>query len=165
MDVDLKVIQSFEAAAPVKLMEDRELRQVKVPPDLLQATALAYGLDLHHLPICDVSIPDERFEDLWIYSGMRLRKLLSEGQNIVIHRLGGLGRTGMIGARLLVELGLEPEVAIRRVRAARPGSIGTHDQGLTLREPRPCPEPLDPGNEQIGRWNPAKGVCCGAVGS
>lgn len=85
-------------------------------------------MEWHHLPIRDGSIPDELFEDLWIYSGMRLRKLLSDGQNIVIHCKGGLGRTGMIGARLLVELGLEPEVAISRVRAARPGSIETHFQ-------------------------------------
>ena len=104
-------------------MEDHELREVKVLPDQLQAGASAHGMEWHHLAVRDVSIPDEHFEDLWIYSGLRLRKLLSQGQNIAIHCRGGLGRTGMIGARLLVELGLEPDVAISQVRAARPGSI------------------------------------------
>jgi ADP-ribosyl-[dinitrogen reductase] hydrolase len=136
LDTDLKTIKSFGAAALVTLMEDRELQQVRVHPERLHATALANGLEWHHLPIRDVGVPDEQFEDLWIYSGLRLRKLLSHGQNIVIHCLGGLGRTGMIGARLLAELGLEPELAIRRVREARPGSIETCDQEEHVRRCR-----------------------------
>ena len=39
--------------------------------------------------------------------------LLAGGNNIVIHCHGGLGRTGMIGARLLVEFGDQPDVAFR----------------------------------------------------
>lgn len=128
LDADLEAIQSFGAAALVTLMEDHELREVKVLPEQLEASVSAHGMEWHHLPIRDVSIPDEHFEILWVYSGLRLRKLLSQGQNIVIHCRGGLGRTGMIGARLLVELGLEPDTAIRRVRTARPGSIETPDQ-------------------------------------
>jgi ADP-ribosyl-[dinitrogen reductase] hydrolase len=128
LEADLKVIQSFGAAALVTLMEDDELRDVKVSPEQLHAGTLAHGLEWHHLPIRDVSTPHECFEGLWVYSGMRFRKLLTHGRNIVIHCLGGLGRTGMIAARLLVELGLAPEEAIRRVRAARAGAIETADQ-------------------------------------
>ena len=46
------------------------------------------------------------------------------------HCRGGLGRAGMISARLLVESGVEPEVAIAKVRAARPGAIETREQEL-----------------------------------
>lgn len=141
LDADLKVIQSFGAVALVTLMEDHELRYFKVLPDQLQAGALAHGMEWHHLPIQDVSIPDEHFEDLWVYSGLRLRQLLGQGQNIVIHCKGGLGRTGMIGARLLVELGVEPEVAIHRVRAARPGSIETLAQEEHVRKCRGIESP------------------------
>jgi ADP-ribosylglycohydrolase/protein-tyrosine phosphatase len=141
LDADLKVIQSFGTSALVTLMEDHELREVKVLPDQLQAGALAHGMEWHHLPIRDASIPDEHFEILWGYSGLRLRRLLLQGQNIVIHCRGGLGRTGMIGARLLVELGVKPDVAIRRVRAARPGSIETLGQGEHVRECRRIASP------------------------
>ena len=44
------------------------------------------------------------------------------------HCKGGLGRAGMVAARLLVESGYTPEDAIERVRAARPGAIETQAQ-------------------------------------
>ena len=45
-----------------------------------------------------------------------------------IHCRAGLGRSGMIAARLLVERGMAPEQAIIEVRAARPGAIETEAQ-------------------------------------
>ncbi len=71
---------------------------------------------------------DERFEDQWTYSGTRLRDLLVKGEKIVIHCLGGLGRTGTIAGRLLVEFGASPNEAIRVVRSARIGTIETRKQ-------------------------------------
>lgn len=141
LDADLKAIQSFGAAALVTLMEDHELREAKVLPDELQASASAHGMEWHCLPIRDMSIPGEHFEDLWTYSGLRLRKLLSQGQNVVIHCRCCLGRTGMIGARLLSELGVEPDAAIRRVTAARSGSIETRDQEEYVRGCRKVKSP------------------------
>ena len=41
---------------------------------------------------------------------------------------GGLGRAGMMAARISVELGTEPEQAIRMVRRARSGAIETYTQ-------------------------------------
>jgi hypothetical protein len=53
------------------------------------------------------------------------RDFLTEG----IRNTGAwLGRAGMIAARLLAELGIEPATAIRRVRAVRPGAIETRQQ-------------------------------------
>ena len=53
------------------------------------------------------------------------RDFLTEG----IRNTGAwLGRAGMIVALLLVELGIEPAVAIRRVRAVRPHAIETCQQ-------------------------------------
>ena len=50
---------------------------------------------------------------------------LRDGESIVLHCKGGLGRTGMVAARLLVELGCMPEEAIVAVRQARSGTIET----------------------------------------
>jgi len=45
------------------------------------------------------------------------------GEAIVIHCRGGLGRTGIVAARLLVEFGEAPEGALFRVRRARAGTV------------------------------------------
>ena len=93
-----------------------------------------------HLPIADVATPDERFEQQWETAGVELRWTLRGGRDVVIHCRDGLGRAGTIGARLLIELGMEPKATIKRVRTARPGAIETRQQEdyalrLTAREP------------------------------
>jgi ADP-ribosyl-[dinitrogen reductase] hydrolase len=85
-------------------------------------------IEWFHLPIVDVSIPDERFEQEWKGAGNKLRKILREGGAVLVHCRGGLGRAGTIAARLLVELGIAPPKAIANVRAVRPGAIETREQ-------------------------------------
>jgi ADP-ribosyl-[dinitrogen reductase] hydrolase len=80
------------------------------------------------LPIRDVSIPGPEFEAVSPAASERLRSYLDVGENIVVHCRGGLGRAGMISPRLLVETGVDPEVAIARDRAARPSVIQTSGQ-------------------------------------
>src|SRR5260370_42319106 len=94
-------------------MEDHEFRLLHVPN--LGATVERAGMEWHHLPIRDVSIPNEHFENLWVYSGHRLRGALAAGRKVLVHCRGGLGRSGMIAAGLLVEMGEEPKEASRRV--------------------------------------------------
>jgi protein-tyrosine phosphatase len=126
--VDLQAIKSSGAKALVTLMETEELAKVQVPVSELRDKTGALGIEWHHLPIRDVDVPDDEFENQWETSGPRLRSLLLEGNKIVIHCLGGLGRTGTIAARLLVEFGASPPEAIKAVRIARTGSIETAQQ-------------------------------------
>lgn len=134
---DLQVIQSFGAKALVTLMESEELDEVNVPFALLGSSAKEFGLEWHHLPVRDVHVPDDRFEDLWTYSGLRLRNILARGESIVIHCRGGLGRTGTVAGRLLVEFGDKPETAISKVRKARSGTIEPGPQEKYVRNSRP----------------------------
>jgi len=134
---DLEAIKSSGAKALVTLMEIDELSAVQVPLTELSAKAASYGLEWHHLPIRDVDVPDERFEDLWTYSGVRLRSLLVKGEKIVIHCLGGLGRTGTVAGRMLVEFGVTPGDAIKAIRSARTGTIETRKQEEYVRNCKP----------------------------
>lgn len=88
----------------------------------------AFGIRWVHLPIVDVWVPGRVFEEEWEVAGEELRQILREDGRIVLHCRGGLGRTGTISARLLVEFGMVPREAIRRVRAARSGAIQTREQ-------------------------------------
>jgi len=54
-----------------------------------------------------------------------------------VHCRGGLGRSGMIAARMLVELGTPADEAIARVRSARPGAVETSEQVAYVRAVRP----------------------------
>ena len=93
----------------------------------------AGGIDWRHLPIADYSVPNEAFEKQWETDGRDIRALLRGGGDVLVHCKGGLGRAGMIAARLLVELGMTPEEAIREVRRARQGAIETPAQLALVR--------------------------------
>jgi ADP-ribosyl-[dinitrogen reductase] hydrolase len=123
LDADFKFIVAWGATAVVTLMHDRESRRPSIA-DLRKAAARA-SLEWHHLPIADGGVPVGEFEHTWTKSGPRLRAILRASGRVLVHCRGGLGRSGMIAARLLVELGEVPAIAIERVRHARPGAIET----------------------------------------
>lgn len=135
LTLDLAAITAWGARHLVTLVEPAELSELKVP-QLGQAAHQA-GLRWYHLPIADYSVPNENFERQWCDAGRTLRQALRHGENVLVHCKGGLGRAGMIAARLLVELGLPPVTAIRAVRRARPGAIETPAQLALVRRTLP----------------------------
>ena len=126
LSLDLDAIRDWGAAAVVTLVEPKELTLLRV--ERLGKEVLRRKMLWFHLPIVDVSTPDEGFERQWDVAGEELRILLRSGRHVLVHCRGGLGRAGTIGARLLIELGMEPATAIRQVRAVRPGAIETREQ-------------------------------------
>jgi predicted CoA-binding protein/protein-tyrosine phosphatase len=130
---DLAAISAFGASVVISLMEGWELSQVAADPVQLQAAVAAYGMEWHHLPISDMGVPDRVFELAWPAVRARIQTLLGRGETVFFHCLAGLGRTGTVVARFLVEGGEDPEQAIERVRRARPGTIQTAEQEAHVR--------------------------------
>jgi len=126
LSLDLDAVRDWGAAAVVTLVEPKELVVLRV--ERLGEEVLRRRMWWFHLPIIDVSTPDEGFERQWEVAGNELRMLLRSGRDVLVHCRGGLGRAGTIAARLLIELGMEPATAIRQVRAVRPGAIETLEQ-------------------------------------
>jgi ADP-ribosyl-[dinitrogen reductase] hydrolase len=124
--LDLDTVRDWGAAAVVTLLEPKELTLLRV--ERLGDEVLRRDMQWFHLPIADVSVPDEQFEQTWDVAGKELRSMLRRRSDVVVHCRGGLGRAGIIAARLLAELGMEPTKAIACVRAVRPGAIETRDQ-------------------------------------
>src|SRR4051812_10557704 len=102
----------------------------------------AAGLPVGRWPIVDVSVPCTQFEATWQEASGRIRSLLEKGGNVLIHCKGGRGRAGMIAARLLVEMGVNPGEAIANVRAVRDGAVETREQERWVEAGRVCSLPV-----------------------
>lgn len=132
--LDLEVIRKWGAEILVSLIEDHEFAKVGIadighmmPPQIMHL----------RLPIADAGIPDAVWEGSWRQEGGIIRSVLRRGGKVCIHCMGGLGRTGLVAARLLVEFGVHPEEAMREVRAARPGTIENDSQEDYVRSLEP----------------------------
>jgi ADP-ribosyl-[dinitrogen reductase] hydrolase len=132
---DLDVIAGWNAAAVVTLVEDHEIKALKIK-DIGHEVRRRF-MEWHHWPIADVSVPAAFFDLMWYGRSTSLRRLLGGGSRILIHCKGGLGRAGMVAARLLADFGETPDAAIAKVRAARPGAIETPEQKAWVAQSRP----------------------------
>ena len=123
---DLDAIDQWGAATVISLIEDHEMEALKVTN--LGTEIRARGIGWVHLPITDVSIPDHRFQSGWLTARGKVLDQLKSGGKVVVHCKGGLGRAGLVSARILNELGVQVDRAIELVREARPGAIETTEQ-------------------------------------
>lgn len=125
LDIDLDAIRAWGAEALVSLIEPKEYQSLGVEalPERAKARMAHFSL-----PIPDYGLPGPEWETQWEQAGPLLRSILRRGGSVCVHCKGGLGRSGTIAARLLVELGVSPVEAVRRVRAARKGAIETREQ-------------------------------------
>lgn len=137
LGVDLDAIAAWGAQLVLTLVEPEELKALRVPR--LGLEVQRRGLRWLHLPIADFGVPAESFERAWVAQGAEIRALLRAGSDVLVHCKGGLGRAGMVAARLLVELGWAPDEAIRAVRRVRRGAIETPGQLALVRRTLPQP--------------------------
>lgn len=132
LSIDLEAIRVWGAQAVVTLMEDWELRQYGVSQ--LGSAAEGLGMQWFHLPIVDGAAPSVDWDEAWSSThGKALHRLLDAGGSVLIHCLGGRGRTGTVAAKLLIERGADADLAIQNVREAREGAVETLEQENYLR--------------------------------
>lgn len=129
--MDITCIKTWGAGALVTILEEHEFELLGVPE--LGAVASEHALEWIYLSIRDSDTPSSPFEEAWPAARERIKSHLSSGQGVVFHCRGGLGRTGLVVARLLIEEGISPDDAIHQVRQARPGTIETWEQEQYVR--------------------------------
>ena len=130
LTLDLEVIQAWGATVIVNLIEDHEMVALNVQDTVQHVPA---GIEYMRLPISDFGVPSSAWHEQWDSQSPLLLERLRRGESILLLCKGGLGRTGMVAARILVELGRSPDDAIKAVRQARAGTIETSEQKAYVR--------------------------------
>ncbi|ASJ07554.1 protein-tyrosine phosphatase family protein [Thermococcus pacificus] len=123
-DVELdEVADDFDAI--VVLVEDYEL------PYSLEEWEKR-GVEVLHSPILDFTAPSlEQLLEILRWIDARVL----EGKRVLIHCMGGLGRSGTVAvAWLMYSKNLRLSEALRRVRSVRPGAVETYEQMEVLKE-------------------------------
>ena len=123
---DLAACQQWGASGIVTFNETDEPHGLGVGD--LGDQVLSGGMWWRQMPISDMDIPEDSFEDNWAVESKQIITSLVAGERVVLHCLAGLGRTGMMAARLLVDMGMAPALAVAEVRKVRPRAIQTDDQ-------------------------------------
>lgn len=92
--------------------------------------ARAAGLDYRAFPIRDFSVPDAAALTVLV---RELAGELASGRHVVVHCRGGVGRSSLVAAAVLVHEGATPDDAWAQVAAARGGAVPeTRGQGRFL---------------------------------
>ena len=134
LERDLDAMDAWGCQCLITLMELHELIDYQVQ-DLGERALARYGESgWLHLPITDCSTPNAAWEAQWQTCRGPIHDRLDRGERVVIHCLGGLGRTGLVACRLLIERGMQPKKALEEVRAARPGTVETLGQERYVQE-------------------------------
>lgn len=122
---DVSVLAEHGTTMVMGHLTDAEMTwaDVEALPVRCEASGMAY---LHH-PVLDQGVPIIEEMAVWVDA---INEELERGSAIVVvHCMGGLGRSGTTVACVLVSHGLSPEEAIDRVRVARgPRAVETRVQ-------------------------------------
>jgi len=124
IDKDLHRLEvEYNAHILVTLNQDFELEQMKIGN--IAAKAAEHHIQSLKFSIVDMQAPKAQEKESFHNFVKQIVQQLKDGKNVIIHCKEGKGRTGMLAACCLVELGLEPKRAVNTVRRTRPGTIQT----------------------------------------
>jgi protein-tyrosine phosphatase len=131
LDADFAAVEAWGAAILLTLNEPYEFARLGVPDFVERAPTRRFRW--LHAPIPDMETPGSAFQAGWREAAPAISATLDSGGKVAVHCAAGLGRTGTLVAKMLVDRGLYADAAIACVRDARPGTIETLQQELFVR--------------------------------
>jgi len=118
LDLETATLREAGAGGVLSLLEDSEVDLLDLGEE--EACCARHGMEFFRFPVPDHSVPEspEAFRAFLQPLASRIRK----GFSLCIHCWGGIGRSNLTAACLLILLGLDAEEALRGVRR----SAGLH---------------------------------------
>lgn len=131
LDIDLSAIRSWGAGTVITLLEQEEMDALSVPT--LGEHVMAHGMKWIHLPLPNDTVPTAPWIEKFQINLPSLINRIAHGENVFIHCMGGIGRTSVTAALILVHTGWSAEQSIVAVHRARPESFVMPDQADFVR--------------------------------
>jgi protein-tyrosine phosphatase len=121
IDDDVTKIVALNSACVLTLTPQEVL--IRHGGHRLSSLLMNEGIEWHHFPIIDYATPLPSQDRVWSELSERMHDHLNNNRSILVHCYAGVGRSGMIALRLLVERGANPEDALTQIRKVRPGAV------------------------------------------
>jgi protein-tyrosine phosphatase len=123
---DLRAVLAFGPTLVLSMTTAEEMQArgaATVAADLAD-----HGIGWRHVPVADYGVPEGAVAALWPEVAADVAAVLASGGRVLVHCMGGCGRSGMAVLRLMAAAGEAPEAALVRLRAARPCAVETDAQ-------------------------------------
>ena len=117
LDIDISAIEDSGATLVVSLVEETEMKDLGVQG--LGKAILARELEWIHIPFEDTTAPDYKWMKVFDSVAPSIRASIKNGNSIVIHCKGGLGRAGTVAALLMCSMGMDVFAALELIRDVR----------------------------------------------
>ena len=117
LDADITAIEDSGATLVVSLVEEAEMRDLRVQG--LGKAILARELEWIHIPFEDATAPDYKWMKDFDLVAPSILTSIKNGDSVVIHCKGGLGRAGTVAALLLCSMGMDVFAALELIRDVR----------------------------------------------
>jgi protein-tyrosine phosphatase len=120
-EADLAALRRWGPSMVVSMISAKEI--ARVAPEL-GADLARLGIRWVHLPVQDFGVPEAG----WGEVSAAAHAEITNGFKVLVHCMGGCGRSGTAVLRLMVEAGEAADVALTRLRKARPCAVETDAQ-------------------------------------
>lgn len=123
---DIAHMKDWKPALVISMVTEVEM--VAAGAGNLGTDLLYSGARWHHIPCNDMSVPGPDLMPAWRAASAPAASALKGGGRVLIHCMGGCGRSGMAALKLMVACGERPGPALKRLRAVRPCAVETDEQ-------------------------------------
>ncbi len=131
---DISSYDEWGAKIVISLVETKELQQAGAED--LGHLLKQRKIEWFHVPIQDCMPPSLNVRAQWLDLKLLLKyHLRDKKERILLHCWAGVGRAGMIAAKLLMQSGMATDDAIAHVRSVQPDAIDTAGQVDWLYQP------------------------------